>query len=47
LDDIDNLIESEDMKKLINVEHEEEKEDLVMEIEGNILDTLMYELFWL
>jgi hypothetical protein len=43
LDDIDNLIESEDMKKLIKVEGEEEREDLVMEIEGNILDTLMHE----
>jgi hypothetical protein len=43
LDDIDNLIESEDTKKLIKVEGEEEREDLVMEIEGNILDTLMHE----
>ncbi|XP_039690854.1 uncharacterized protein [Medicago truncatula] len=43
LDDIDNLIEGEDMEKLIKVEDEEEREGLVMEIQGNILDTLVHE----
>jgi len=43
LDDIDNLIEGEDMEKLIKVEDEEEREGLVMVIQGNILDTLVYE----
>ncbi|CAJ2666779.1 unnamed protein product [Trifolium pratense] len=46
LDDIDNLIESEDMEKSIKVVGEEESEELVMEIEGSILDTLMHEI-WL
>jgi hypothetical protein len=43
LDDIDNLIEGEDLEKLIKVEDEEEREGLVMEIQGNILDTLVHE----
>ncbi|CAK8532545.1 unnamed protein product [Lathyrus sativus] len=43
LDDIDNLIESEDMEKVIKVEGEDERKGLVREIEGNILNTLVHE----
>ncbi|CAI8593594.1 unnamed protein product [Vicia faba] len=43
LDDIDNLIESEDMEKMIKFEGEDEREGLVREIEGNILNTLVHE----
>ena len=43
LDDIDNLIEGEDMEKYSKVEDEEVREGLVMEIQGNILDTLVHE----
>ncbi|XP_058779269.1 uncharacterized protein LOC131653200 isoform X2 [Vicia villosa] len=43
LDDIDNLIESEDMEKVIKVEGEDETKGLVREIEGNILNTLVHE----
>lgn len=43
LDDIDNLIESEDMEKVIKVEGEDERKGLVREIERNILNTLVHE----